>query len=1046
MNPLTTALADACRKHMLADKWLLAPSRRVGHQWLGTVARHGQAVLNVRVKTLRSLALELAGPLLAESGLKLATARPCGLMLLRALRELRPTLEYLGGLEPNASLAETVLASIDALRLAGLEAVQITKDRFEVSDKGQDIAAIAESYLRLLDQEEMVDYAAVLEVAVRRLSDEPGCIEADTLVLVPDDLDCAALETKLLEAFPERSRTVFPADAPDLEFEAATDLERMRWLLKPGDAPSARRDGTVQVVRAIGEVNEVRHVLRQCVSQGIALDDVELLHTNADTYVPLVHETLAALRGEDHDGGEPAEPFTAGELGLPVTFNEGIPADSARPGRALRHWLRWIQEGFAQSRLLRMLEEGLLVLPDDDEQHTGCDRLANVLRGAGIGFGRDRYVAKLDERIKVLEQRGGPVDDEESVEQTPAAVEQLRRDLKDSKRLRILVERLLGTAPSMDAPAYQVLDQARQFIEQTARRENHLDGFAAQRLAAELADMAHWLEVEDFGIDVWQWLEALPRTTRVLGSGPRPGCLHVDSIHSGGHSGRPHTFILGLDDGRFPGTGAQDPLLLDGERRRLSKHLTTAVDRLEKRVQHFARLLRRIGGHLTLSYSCLGLDDDRDVFPSPVLLPVFRLLCGRDDAEQQDLMKSLPAPVSFAPGVANACLDTNEWWQWRLTGPRPVRDAAALVMSRFDHLSRGQEAAAQRATTSFTAFDGHVPSAGQALDPVSAGGRVVSARMLETLGTCPRRFFFRYALDIEPPEDLSLDTQQWLDGRARGALLHALFEQFMRELVNKQQTPKYDRDHEYLEALLARLIGEYEDLYPPPAASAFQRQCDELKQTAHTYLRAEEDFCLEHGSGPLYVEASLGMPPDEHGSPLDTNEPVPVRLVGGAAIRARGRVDRIDRIGGGAVHTYGIWDYKTGSDWGYERNDPFVQGRKVQPYLYVTIAGHCLRQRVSEDARVEYFGFFFPGVRTDGSRMQWTPDELRRGPEILGHLCRIVANGAFVATDDAADCKYCDYRAICGDVETLAQESCSKMNDDHNDMLEPFRTLRTIDA
>ena len=159
-----------------------------------------------------------------------------------------------------------------------------------------------------------------------------------------------------------------------------------------------------------------------------------------------------------------------------------------------------------------------------------------------------------------------------------------------------------------------------------------------------------------------------------------------------------------------------------------------------------------------------------------------------------------------------------------------------------------------------------------------------------------------------------------------------------------------------------------------------------------------------------------------------------------------GDVDRIDLIGGGAVHTYGIWDYKTGSDWGYERNDPFVQGRRVQPYLYVTIAGHCLRQGVSPDAQIQSFGFFFPGVRTDGSRMQWTLDELRRGPDILGHLWGTVANGAFVATNDSKDCNYCDYRSICGDVETLAQESQGKLDDDRNRILEPFRALRAKDA
>src|SRR4029078_4257300 len=103
--------------------------------------------------------------------------------------------------------------------------------------------------------------------------------------------------------------------------------------------------------------------------------------------------------------------------------------------------------------------------------------------------------------------------------------------------------------------------------------------------------MEHWLSREDnqVGIDVWDWLAALPGESRVLGSGPRPGCLHVDSIYSGGVSGRGHTFILGLDDSRFPGAGLQDPLLLDSERRQVSPQLMTAAAPLDAHTRDFSR-------------------------------------------------------------------------------------------------------------------------------------------------------------------------------------------------------------------------------------------------------------------------------------------------------------------------------------------------------------------------------------------------------------------------------------------------------------------------
>ena len=71
LNRFTTALRDLCATEILEEKWLVAPSRRVGRQWLDTVTRAGQPVLNLRLTTLPHLALELAAPELERRGLRL---------------------------------------------------------------------------------------------------------------------------------------------------------------------------------------------------------------------------------------------------------------------------------------------------------------------------------------------------------------------------------------------------------------------------------------------------------------------------------------------------------------------------------------------------------------------------------------------------------------------------------------------------------------------------------------------------------------------------------------------------------------------------------------------------------------------------------------------------------------------------------------------------------------------------------------------------------------------------------------------------------------
>ena len=67
---------------MLAEKWLIAPSRRVGNQWAECVARSGQAAVNLRVKTLKSLATELAGQEMLAQKVKLVSEQ-AGPLLIR---------------------------------------------------------------------------------------------------------------------------------------------------------------------------------------------------------------------------------------------------------------------------------------------------------------------------------------------------------------------------------------------------------------------------------------------------------------------------------------------------------------------------------------------------------------------------------------------------------------------------------------------------------------------------------------------------------------------------------------------------------------------------------------------------------------------------------------------------------------------------------------------------------------------------------------------------------------------------------------------------
>lgn len=1011
MNRLAQNLATIVKADRLAEKWLVAPSYRTGKQWIETVVRNGTPAVNVRVKTVKGLALELAAPDLAREELELLSPLAGSVLTDRVLGRFQTGGEgsgkpgYLSRLLPGPSLARTLLRSLNDLRLAGIEPGKIGTAAFSDELKGRDLGDFLKAWLRQLESSGFVDYAGILQKALRRLEHDTGFFPEDALLLVPADLETAPLERDLLDAFP---------------------ADRGRELAV--DEPSFAGSSAVRIFHAEGEANEVREVLRRCLAEGIALDRVELLHTSPDTYIPLVFETFARLSGglEDY------------ELELPVTFAEGIPARYSRPGRALEAWISWIMDGYPQNRLVRMIRDGLLQIPSKNE--SAFSSLADCLRTVPVGKGRNRYPSMLDRRRDALEQqkkrlaaRGDTVD--------PVERDDIEKGLSGIEVLRGIIA---GLFPPEDAPDAAFLDCAQQFLEKNARSANRFDNLARQRLQSRIKRLKSILDGGDGTgrIDLRDWLAALPVETRVGGSGPRPGRLHVAPLLSGGHSGREHTFIVGLDDTRFPGAGLQDPVLLDRERRKLSNRLRTAAVRLRKQVDDFALLMGRLRGSVSLGFSCRDMEEDREVFPSPVALSAFRTSQDRSDATLADLAVSLGAPASFAPLDRDGALHRGEWWLWRLLGSLELEEPRSLVCRCFPFLAKGFAAEAERAGDLFTPYDGYVPQAGRSLDPFSPRGTVLSGSALETIGRCPLSYFFRYALGIKPLDEIEIDPSQWLDPLKAGTLLHDLFRRFMNSLIGDGSLPpSFDRDRERLLRILDRCVEEYKDLFPPHGESIFLKERHDLMKVAQIFLRMEEEFC--RSSRPVFLEVAVGIPAEGPGTILDERSSMELEPVPGRTIRVRGRIDRIDRLVGGDGKTFGVWDYKTGSPRRFtEMKGAFGGGRVVQHGLYIAMAQELLHRKVDRKAVIREFGYAFPGLSARGRRITWTPERLSRWGEVAALLCRIVAAGCFLPAETAEPCRFCDFRSICGDREAGAEASRRKLENEANNVLRVINDVR----
>jgi ATP-dependent helicase/nuclease subunit B len=550
------------------------------------------------------------------------------------------------------------------------------------------------------------------------------------------------------------------------------------------------------------------------------------------------------------------------------------------------------------------------------------------------------------------------------------------------------------------------------------------------------------------GLDVAAWLAELPRRARVGGSGPRPGHMHVAGLRGGGHSGRARTVLVGLDDGRFPPAGLQDPLVLDAERHKIDAELPTSGSRVDDAVERFSRLMCRLRGSVVLSFSSRDVTDGRETFASPVVLAAYRVLSGDPEADHGDLAAHLGPPRSFAPTSAEAALDAGEWWMAQgAAEPQPTGLPEQLAAT-YPQLERGRLASAARAGDEFTVHDGLVESPGPELDPRNRT-HPVSASRLQTLGQCPLQYFYGYVLGIWPPEDVEVDPSEWLDGRRFGTLLHEVLYDFVGELiVAKLWPPEAERDAERMARVLETRLEQWRATIPPPGEEPYTRQRRRLERAAEIFVNELGGARREPHGRPLYLEAAVGMDPVGSGTPLDTPTPVEIELPGGGRILARARLDRVDAIERpGASRSFGIIDYKSG---GYAKPfdppDAYARGRVLQPVLYMALAEVALRDRVTPDAEIDGFTFLFPDVRTHGRSIVHARALVTGGLDVIAKLCAMAGRGAFPATDDTGDCRFCDYKPACRSVSPDLEELCGgsqrKCANEKNSSLKEFVELR----
>jgi hypothetical protein len=994
-------LAELCRAERTRPKWVFVPSYAIGHTLGERLVLEGTDWANLRFTRPLDVALAMAAPFLVERGLEPAGDDVGPALLMRLLLDLPGDVpRYFRRLEEQPRLADALWATVRELRMAELHAADLKASAFASAVKHAELSALLARYEAHLTERRLADVADVYREALEHLDVGP-VLAGDLRVELPDVV-WAPLERRFLDALPGERLTPRTVAVPGLQRprrlahhvderppQALSDAQRLAWLMRPESAPPVSGDGTLTMFRAGGKEAEVDEVLRRIVHERLPLDHVEIACAQAD-YPALLWEK--AQRYE-----------------IPITVGPGLPITVTRPGRALLAFCDWIDGGFAAGALRRLLQSGDVRLDIDGGPSAG--QAARLLARSDATWGRLTYAAALTRLATASRERAA---DAESDDESRARL--LERALH-AEHLRAWIDAVLASVPDGARPRLGgVLDACVRFVREVAAKASELDGAAVVVLVESLDGLRALDELER---PLRQALGLVCHQVDGLTVGAdraRPGHLHVSALRTAGYAGRAHTFVLGLEEGRVLPAPLEDPVLLDSERVALDETLPTSRDRAGEVLHAVVTRLAALGGRVCLSFSCRDLRGHRETFPSWLLLQAQRLLEPGREWTYRELGERLGEPVSAVPSDPTRALGESGWWLAHVNGAGTA--ALPSVYAAFPWLVVGEAAEATRASTAFTAWDGHVPEGAALLDPRKSG-RPVSATTLESLAACPFRHFLERGLGIEAIEDATPDPDRWLDPLTRGTLLHELYATILREARAAGQRVTPLQHGATLRALGEGALAAHRALVPPPSDGVFARERDEILRDLDLFL----ELCERDQAGePIGFEVSFGGGPAQ-GEPLAQAEPVSIALAEDVRFLLRGRIDRIDRLRDG---TYEVLDYKTGRYWAPSYAGRVQGGRLLQHALYGLAATTLLRRREA-GARVSGSSYYFPTVRGQAERVRFTPMAPDRLAAVLRDLLDVLAAGTFVHTDDADDCSFCEMKAACG--ATAFERASGKLGD-----------------
>ncbi len=936
----------------------------------------------------------------------------------------------------------TVLARLfDELKQSGIGAEPFA--RAAQNPKDRELAAIYARYQQQLRENRLADLEGEGWLALAKLQEQPQIVAGPELLLVDGFDQFTRVQAQLLAALaraipqlhitltqaskaPSASRSRIARQRLEEAFSRAgvalriekvvasstrhADLQRLSQLFY-ADAEGGRSSETLKLIAAPSPDHEAREVLRDVkrrLLEGAPPDDMLIILRDWELYADALQSASEEfqlpllLQIERACSRETVIAALLGVLGLWPRFRRRDLLDGLRSpyidsglGEELINLLDRISRerqfvGGSKSEWLDVVQ--LARQPrtdaDDEENYTSLtQQQANALSEILLAF-MDGITprAKADPRDYVGWLDGLLGDDPRGQIETETSL-----DSAYTLRIRQLALSEDNAHSQRDSRALSSLDAN---LRDMLATEDALRGTGQSRPIS-------WAQ---FHGDLRHALDSPPRHR---GNLPRRGKVLVTTASQARGLPHEHVFILGLAEGVFPAETREDPFYLDSERAEMRARgipLDSRAERsddpglfyellaLPQRTLALARPTFKAGKPWLESHLWRAV---RRIYPQqPIRERSLGAIANSQEAASFDeLMLALSAQLTQPDNLQTDTMLRHLNW---LHAERPaawqhVKIGRAVELGRLSHQPADRY-------SGVLAKPELLAEVARLLGP----RRVWSASQLKDYGVCGFRFFAKRLLKLEELKKV----QPGADALQMGSLNHRILEETYRQIADEKlavEAANRERALAIFDEVADDLLEDAPALFNFRAGVAWDEEKQIIRARLSALVRQDfsDDSPMRKFGGARHVERL------EH-----KFQDLEVALGDGDSLRARGIIDRIDRVDGKLA----LVDYKTGGT--SIPHSEMENGRDFQMLLYLLALDDMARREGAEVAG----GMFWHlrNLKTSG-RIHADEEEhqalLDNARQHIASNLRQGRKGAFpvqaTALENGKCLRYCEFAHLC---------------------------------